>query len=293
MKDKDVMDLRPADISTEEWVKLLNIWLIYLTIADTTCAERTGYLIDGVRKPISEYLFKERSESVSEHSHKFGVLWGAILATFPDIVFAGAVKANADPPLAQLDCEVLSSVSLLFTLIHDAPEGDPKGPGDVPDNGCDEHGTAKLFERASMSKLLNLFPGYYKGGLMNFYDLFESYGLYSNGKCSGLTAQIAQICKLCDKLEAIYSLLRDERRFLWGHIGRTEEYDNAVDFKRAAYLKVNNPTDVWMFGLRKLMAEYHVEPRFEQLIMRLAMVAFIDTRKEIPYCMTADLDGCE
>lgn len=290
MKDP-MIDLRPMDIPVEEWTRLLNTWRPYKIVAKTTCAKRSGYDIDNVREPISDYLFRERSESVSEHSHKFAHLWGTVLANFPKVVF--------DPErfdeylVTRLEVEALSSISLFFTLIHDSPEGDERGPGDVPDNGCSEHDGAKLFERIAMSELLSLYPDEFSNGLMEFYELFEAYGLDENNECNGMMAEVAQLCKLCDKLEAIYSLLRDETRHLKGYIGRTEKYDNAIDFARAKYLGTSNPTDVWAFGLRKLMKQYKVLPRFEDLIIKLMLAAFADVRHEIPYCMNAALDGCD
>ena len=258
--------------SANRQLALTKIWQLYQKAAATTASIRTGYVIDHVRDEMAPWFFRRRPESVAEHSYKFAVLWGAAMLYFPEI-YSKSYTTNM-------------FMKLFFSLLHDFPEGDPRGPGDVPDNGCPEHDDAKGFERQSMSEMLGLLPEATAKTLLCDYDAFESYAALDDGDL------VMQACKLFDKLEAVFSLLYDENCGIRGYIDSAPGYPNEIDFERADYLGVRNTTDVWAFGLRKLMKQKKVNGELETLVMDLLKTAFTDVRKKIPYCLTADLDLC-
>lgn len=266
----------------------LAIYHMARKIEDT---QRSGTVIDNVREPMTDWMFRERPESVAEHSYKFSTLWAIAQVQFSEDIYGVdlADLGSNHPWHSSLNQLRQMYLDLLFSLFHDVAEGDENGPGDVPHNGCEEHELVKPQEAAYFTNMASLFPAPIAAEMITRYDGFETYG--AHGEDSEQSAM--QASKFFDKLEAVFTTLNDTTRFHRGYIGRTEKYDNAVDFKRAKYLGTNNPADNWMFGLRKILREERASDVIMNLILELAYAEMIKYRKTIPYCLTADLDGCE
>lgn len=265
---------------------LESMWLLYQRAAKITATRRSGYDIDHVRQSVSDEDFKRRSESVAEHSYKFALLWVLALIYFQNILVPNCNMMCYVNMFGLIDLLKKEITSILLALLHDVPEGDERGSGDVPDTGSQEHDEAKVLEDQIINELFELLPLSTGYALKEDYQAFEDYMPVNGGP-------LILACKLFDKLEALFSLLFDEKRGMTGWIDGAEGVDNERDFMRAKYLGTDNPTDVWTFGLRKLMAAKQVPADLQRLLLDLLETAFVDTRGEVPYCLTADLELCD